>query len=41
MIKSVFHVNINVKDFDRSLAFYQMLGFKVILDIGEGPNKAQ
>ncbi len=40
MIKSVFHVNINVKDFDRSLAFYQMLGFKVILNIGEGPNKA-
>ena len=39
MIKSVFHVNINVKDFDRSLEFYQMVGFKVILDIGEGPNK--
>ena len=40
MIKSVFHVNINVTDFDRSLAFYQMLGFKIILNIGEGPNKA-
>lgn len=40
MIKSVFHVNINVKDFDRSLEFYKMLGFKVVLDIGEGPNKA-
>jgi len=39
MIKSVFHVNINVKDFDRSLEFYKMVGFKVILDIGEGPNK--
>jgi glyoxylase I family protein len=38
MIKSVFHVNINVTDFDRSLAFYRMLGFKVVLDIGEGPN---
>lgn len=39
MIKSVFHVNINVKNFDRSLDFYKMLGFKVVLDIGAGPNK--
>src|SRR5580704_8951434 len=39
MIKSVFHVNINVRDFDRSLGFYQMVGFKIVLDIGEGPNK--
>ena len=39
MIKSIFHVNVNVTDFDRSLAFYKMLGFKVVLDIGEGPNK--
>jgi predicted lactoylglutathione lyase len=30
MIKSVFHININVKDFDRSLAFYQNLGFKEV-----------
>ena len=36
MIKSIFHVNINVKDFARSLAFYKMLGFKVVVDIGEG-----
>jgi glyoxylase I family protein len=40
MIKSIFHININVTDFERSLAFYQMLGFKVVLNIGEGPNKA-
>lgn len=39
MIKSVFHVNVNVTDFDRSLAFYKMLGFKVVLDFGEGPNQ--
>src|SRR5260370_16542426 len=38
VIKSVFHVNINVTDFDRSLAFYKLLGFKVVLDLGEGPN---
>ena len=40
MIKSIFHVNINVKDFDRSLAFYQMLGFKVAFNVGEGGNPA-
>jgi glyoxylase I family protein len=40
MIKSIFHININVTDFERSLAFYEMLGFKVVLNIGEGPNKA-
>ena len=40
MIKSIFHININVKDFERSLAFYKNLGFKVVLNIGEGPNPA-
>lgn len=39
MIKSVFHVNINVKNFERSLEFYKMVGFKVVLDLGDGPNK--
>ena len=28
MIQSIFHININVTNFERSLAFYQMLGFK-------------
>ena len=40
MIKSIFHININVTDFERSLTFYKNLGFKVVLNIGEGPNKA-
>jgi len=31
MIQSIFHININVINFERSLAFYQMLGFKVKL----------
>jgi len=31
MIQSIFHININVTNFERSLAFYQMLGFKVEL----------
>jgi len=40
MIKSIFHINVNVSDFERSLAFYKMVGFKVVLDLGEGPNPA-
>ncbi len=36
MIKSAFHVNINVTDFDRSLAFYKLLGFKVVLTSAMG-----
>jgi catechol 2,3-dioxygenase-like lactoylglutathione lyase family enzyme len=39
MIKSIFHININVTNFERSLEFYKMLGFKVINELGEGPNK--
>jgi glyoxylase I family protein len=39
MIKSVFHVNVNVTNFERSLEFYKMVGFKVILDLGEVPNQ--
>jgi catechol 2,3-dioxygenase-like lactoylglutathione lyase family enzyme len=39
MIRSIFHVNINVTNFDRSLEFYKMVGFKVVLDLGEGPNQ--
>jgi glyoxylase I family protein len=38
MIKSIFHININVTNFDRSLEFYKKLGFKVVLNIGEGAN---
>jgi catechol 2,3-dioxygenase-like lactoylglutathione lyase family enzyme len=39
MIKSIFHININVTNFEKSLEFYKMLGFKVVFDIGEGPNR--
>ncbi|HZO80524.1 MAG TPA: VOC family protein [Candidatus Binataceae bacterium] len=38
-IRSIFHVNINVTDFERSLEFYQTLGFRVIRDLGEGGNR--
>ena len=39
MIKGIFHVNINCSNFERSLEFYKMLGFKVAVDIplGGGP----
>ncbi len=36
MLQSIFHVNINCTNFERSLAFYQKLGFKIIRDLGEG-----
>ncbi len=35
MIESIFHVNINCTNFERSLEFYKTLGFKVIRDLGE------
>lgn len=38
MIQGIFHININVTNFERSLAFYQMLGFKVVADLKEGGN---
>lgn len=36
MIEGIFHCNVNCTDIDRSLAFYEMLGFKVTLDFREG-----
>ncbi len=35
MIKGLFHININCTDFERSLAFYKLLGFEVVLDMPE------
>lgn len=32
-----FHINVNCIDFDRSLAFYQLLGFEVALDFEGRP----
>jgi catechol 2,3-dioxygenase-like lactoylglutathione lyase family enzyme len=36
MLTGLFHCNINVTDLDRSLPFYEMLGFKIIVDFREG-----
>jgi len=35
MLESIFHININCTNFDRSLEFYRLLGFKVIRDLNE------
>jgi glyoxylase I family protein len=36
MIEGIFHCNVNCTNLERSLAFYEMLGFKVVLDFKEG-----
>src|SRR6267142_1611655 len=35
-VDRIFHFNINCTDLRRTLPFYQMLGFEVVLDFGEG-----
>ncbi len=35
-IKDVFHVNINCTDLERSRAFYELVGFKVVVELGVG-----
>jgi catechol 2,3-dioxygenase-like lactoylglutathione lyase family enzyme len=35
-IDRIFHFNINCTNLDRTVPFYEMLGFKVILDFGDG-----
>jgi glyoxylase I family protein len=36
MIERIFHFNINCTNLERALAFYQLLGFKVVLDFRAG-----
>jgi glyoxylase I family protein len=36
MIERIFHFNINCTDIDRAVEFYQLFGFKVILDFRDG-----
>jgi len=36
-----FHINVNCTDFDRSLAFYKLIGFQVILDFATAPGGAR
>lgn len=37
MIRDIVHLNINVTDIDRSLAFYQRLGFEIMHVFGDEP----
>lgn len=41
MIERIFHFNINSTNIDRSVAFYELLGFKVILDFRDGMSSAE
>ena len=34
-VQRFFHINVNCSDFDVSLAFYQLLGFKVVLEFDD------
>lgn len=36
MIQRIFHFNVNSTNLDRAIEFYQLLGFKIILDFREG-----
>lgn len=36
MIEGIFHCNVNCTNLERSLEFYKMLGFKVVLDFSDG-----
>lgn len=36
MIERIFHFNINCSNLERSLEFYQLLGFRIIIDFREG-----
>ena len=35
-IKDVFHINVNCTDLERSRAFYELVGFKVVVDLPLG-----
>ena len=39
MVRGIYHINVNVTNFERSLAFYELLGFKIVRDLGEAGNK--
>src|SRR6266545_2597484 len=41
MIEAIFHCNVNCTDLDRSLAFYEMLGFHVVVDFKNGMHSAE
>jgi hypothetical protein len=36
-VDQIFHINVNCGNFDRSLAIYRLVGFKLILDFAATP----
>jgi glyoxylase I family protein len=36
-VERFFHINVNCTDFERSLAFYRLIGFEVVLDFATAP----
>ncbi|WP_170984615.1 VOC family protein [Rhodoligotrophos defluvii] len=36
-VHGFFHINVNCTDFERSLAFYRLIGFEVVLDFDNRP----
>jgi glyoxylase I family protein len=36
-VQGLFHVNVNCTDFEKSLAFYRLIGFEKILDFDDAP----
>ena len=41
MIEGIFHCNVNCSDLERSIGFYEMLGFQVVLDFRSGMRSAE
>jgi glyoxylase I family protein len=40
VIEAMFHCNVNCTDLERSVAFYEMLGFRVVVDFRDGMSSA-
>lgn len=38
MIRDIIHLNLNVTDIQRSIAFYEMIGFQILHVFGDRPN---
>jgi catechol 2,3-dioxygenase-like lactoylglutathione lyase family enzyme len=39
-VPSFFHINVNCADFERSLAFYRLIGFETVLDFSRTDDKS-
>lgn len=39
-VEGIFHINVNARDFDRSLAFYRLIGFEIVVDFAETEDRS-